>query len=175
MFYWSLMGLIMKKSLLLALIVLLNVSSSMAYYIESEETEEDKSFFGDSAGLHTSLNSLTYMEKNSISLCKSYRYLSPISGKCVESKGGIVEKCGLSIPVILGFYAGFLMTCVRLGAWPLGQSYNVQRIGYVGPRLLVGSIALIYSGVGLMTRRHLKMRKKYNEEKKLAEKKAQAI
>lgn len=156
----------MRKSLILALFSLANVSSTMAYYTEREVTEKDK-FFCKSVFTETDI-------KRS-SICRSYTFLSPISGKCVESKPGIVEKSGLSIPAFLGFNAGFLMTCVRLVAWPLGQSHNVQRIGYVGPRLLAGSIVLIYSAMGLMIRRELKMHKKYKEEKELSDKQAQSI
>lgn len=158
----------MKKSLLLILISLASVSSMMAYYTEREATKQDKLFF-DSTGVTVK----SYIKRSSI--CISYGFISPVSGKCVESKPGIAERSGLSVPAFLGFNAGFLMTCVRLAAWPLGQSHNVQRIGYVGPRLLAGSIVLIYSAVGLILCRQLKMRKKYQEEKELSDKQAQSI
>lgn len=161
----------MKKSLLFALFLLANVSSSMAYYIELELSEALKLSRDDSIRYDGELNGLvastqsTFWGSNQI-----YSYISPLTSKLVVSYPDRTEKICSSLvtrgrgPIVIN--CGLGMICVRLGASLLGYSDKVKGLGYAGLGMFLGTLFLYRLKNKKKICRSVEIFNKYSKERK---------
>lgn len=150
----------MKKSLLLVLISLAGFVPTFARVIEREATVAEKELHEEDS----------LMWKNTLDrwgLKRRYSYISPSTGNYVQSQEGLMERFAASWLIELGLYGG-LGTILYNYA-----SGNFRPLGAHG--VVISTVIIFDLGERLHANRRRNFKQKYEEEKELAKKQAQAI